>query len=168
MPQKTRRKNLPGLTYKIIRSKRRTIALIITQDGFLKVRAPFNASLVIIEKFALEKKTWIENKISLVNKNRARVIPKKFTQGEEFTYEGNIYKLQLSNSENISISDALYLPKKFLPDAKQHLITWYKKQALAKIVNRVNHHADCMQLKYKSIKLSTAKEAGAHAVIKDP
>jgi len=150
------------LTYlidKIIRSKRRTIALVITKDATLEVRAPFNASLGIIEKFVAEKRSWIEKKKAFVNKNRTNVLPKNFVDGEEFIFAGNIYKLQCGNCDAISISSALHLPQKLLPQAKQHLTIWYKNQALKKIIERANHYANITQLKYKAIKLTSAKRS---------
>ena len=44
---------------RLIRAKRRTIALIIERDGSLTVRAPKRASLRDIEEFIHEKTEWI-------------------------------------------------------------------------------------------------------------
>jgi predicted metal-dependent hydrolase len=150
---------LTDLIDKIIRSKRRTIALVITKDATLEVRAPCNASLDLIEKFVAEKISWIERKKNFVNKNRTNILPKNFVDGEEFIFEGNIYKLQCGNYEAISISSSLHFPKKFLPQAKQHLTIWYKNQALKKIIRRVKHYSNITQLKYKSVKLTSAKRS---------
>ena len=44
---------------KIIRSRRRSIALIITPDGHLIVRAPLKAPAALIEEVVLEKRNWM-------------------------------------------------------------------------------------------------------------
>ncbi|EKE01255.1 MAG: hypothetical protein ACD_21C00184G0002 [uncultured bacterium] len=150
---------MTDLIDKIIRSKRRTIALVITQDATLEVRAPFNASLDVINKFALKKKSWIEKKKALVTKRHACVVPKKFVDGEEFIYEGNAYKLLCDDCENINISEALYFPKKFLGQANHHLTVWYKKQAIKKIIGRVDYYSSLTQLQYKSVRLTNAKRS---------
>ena len=153
------RKSLADLIDKIVRSNRRTVSLVITKDAALEVRAPFNVSLDVIKKFAAKKRDWIEQKKELVNKLRACVLTKQFVDGEEFMYEGNSYKLQSSDCEIISVSSVLHFPKKFLPEAKQYLIAWYKTQAFAKIVERVNYYANNTQLKYKAVKLTSAERS---------
>jgi predicted metal-dependent hydrolase len=142
---------------KIIRSKRRTIALVITKDATLEVRAPLRAPLELIKQFVAKKRSWIEKKIDLMSKRRKRILPKEFVDGEEFMYEGNIFKLQAGDCKEISMFDVLYFPRKFLPQAKRHLTIWYKNRALEKIVERVKHYASITQLQYKSIKITNAK-----------
>lgn len=140
---------------KIIKSRRRTIALVITKNAALEIRAPLNVSLNTIRKFVTKNKVWIEKKKALAKKQF--VLPKRFIDEEEFMYEGNAYKLRISDCENINISSFLYFPKKFLPQAKQHLTVWYKHRALEKIVERGIYYANITQLKYSAIKLSSAK-----------
>ena len=146
---------MPG-DYKIIRSKRRTLALVITKDATLEVRAPLKLSLDFIEKFVNKKRSWIEKKKALVSNKRDRTQPKKFVDGEEFMYEGEVYRLQIGDCESINLSSVLFFPKKFLPQAKHHLTIWYKNKALKKIIERVNHYADKAQLQYKAIKITSA------------
>ena len=77
---------------KLVRSKRRTIALIVERDGSLTVRAPRRAAVVAIQSFILEKQDWIirtrERFKSLV------AAPKKeYKDGERFLFLGNEYVL---------------------------------------------------------------------------
>ena len=46
----------------IIRTKRRSIALIVERDGRLIVRAPKRASSTVIEELILKKEKWIRAK----------------------------------------------------------------------------------------------------------
>ncbi len=46
--------------YRMIRSNRKTLALEITKDGTLLVRAPYHVSEETINRFILEKKDWID------------------------------------------------------------------------------------------------------------
>ncbi|MCD4704821.1 M48 family metallopeptidase [bacterium] len=54
---------------KIIRSKRKTLALEISPDAELIIRAPLYTPKYIINKFILQKINWILEKIELVKKN---------------------------------------------------------------------------------------------------
>ena len=47
---------------KIVKSRRKTIALVINSDAELVVRAPFYASNQDIMRFVQEKQDWIKRK----------------------------------------------------------------------------------------------------------
>lgn len=48
--------------YKLIRSRRKTLALEIARDGALIIRAPLPASMEYISKFIKQKNAWIAQK----------------------------------------------------------------------------------------------------------
>lgn len=164
--------------YKLVRSKRRSIALVITDAGELEVRAPLKAAIKIIEDFINTKLSWITKKQELANKN-PKTSPKNYTDGEEFLYEGNIYKLQYSDCDYINIMDCcvksarndetmqtgqavtinkyLLVPKIFSFQVKNSLTYWYQAQALVKITERIKYYTDLTKLKYSAIKLTNAQ-----------
>ena len=74
-------------TYSIIRSKRKTIALIITPEAKLEVRAPLRTPEAYIGKFVEEKRGWIDRKITEIA-GRPAPAKKQFVDGEEFLYLG--------------------------------------------------------------------------------
>ena len=47
------------MDYEIIRSSRKTLALEITRDGLVKVRAPYRISRAEIQEFVTSKEAWI-------------------------------------------------------------------------------------------------------------
>ncbi len=49
--------------YKIIKSNRKTIAIQVTSDGEIIVRAPLGVSDRGIEDFVIEKKSWLEKAV---------------------------------------------------------------------------------------------------------
>jgi len=51
------------LKYKIVRSKRKTLSLVIKNDCTLEVRSPFRVSDKIIDEFVKLKRDWIEKAI---------------------------------------------------------------------------------------------------------
>jgi predicted metal-dependent hydrolase len=52
----------PGLDYTVVRSRRRTIALVVHADNRLEVRCGPRTPLKEIERFVLEKQSWIRRK----------------------------------------------------------------------------------------------------------
>ena len=143
---------------KIIRSKRRTVALVINHDATLVVRAPMRASLERIEKMVAQKADWIERKLREISA-RPKTAKKEFSEGEEFLYLGKKYQLKLTEKIEIKLgeNDELFFPCVFLWRAKARILDWYRKQAKVHITNRVNEIAGKLKLEYISIKISNAE-----------
>ena len=51
------------MQYEIIRSKRKTVALEVSRDGTIKVRAPLKMKEAEIEKFVSSHRKWLENAV---------------------------------------------------------------------------------------------------------
>ena len=145
---------------KIIRSKRRTIALEVARDATLIVRAPYRTPLDFIEKVVFKKRFWIKEKQEFVRDRCKKVIPKEFVSGEGFLYLGDMYKLEFVDVMNMPIvfDSSFKIARKNYYMAKEILITWYKAQAYQKISERVNWHSSLSGLKYNKIKLSGAQK----------
>ena len=52
--------------FELLRSRRRTLAIEVTADGRVLVRAPMRLSRTVIDRFVAEKQPWIEEKLALV------------------------------------------------------------------------------------------------------
>jgi predicted metal-dependent hydrolase len=52
------------MDYRLIRTKRKTIALYVRNDGSVEVRAPLRANRSTIDTFVSSKQTWIERKVT--------------------------------------------------------------------------------------------------------
>jgi len=77
---------------KIVRSRRRTIALVITPDARLIVRAPARASSALIDEVIREKSGWIRKKIGEM-KGRPQAVVHAYEEGEIFWFLGRSYPL---------------------------------------------------------------------------
>ena len=82
-------------TKKVIRSKRKTISLQISDDATLIVRAPFKVSDEIINRVILKHSNWIEKKKKEIKSREVKFSKKEFVNGEGFLYLGNYYRLRL-------------------------------------------------------------------------
>ena len=54
------------VNYELKRSRRRTIAIHVNTDGSVEVRAPYLATRSQIERFVLEKESWIEKTLAKI------------------------------------------------------------------------------------------------------
>src|SRR5438552_1808395 len=118
------------MQYQLVRSRRKTVALIVNRHGNLIVRAPGRASLTNIERFIKLKRQWIERKIQ--EAKRFGPVQKRFTEGEEFWFLGQ--KRVLHIVENIH-TKFLYRDGQFILQqaaqsrAKKFFVNWYRQQA---------------------------------------
>ncbi|NUM36789.1 MAG: M48 family metallopeptidase [Candidatus Brocadiae bacterium] len=145
---------------KIIRSNRKTIALTVTPDATLIVRAPMKTSLDYIENLVQKKRLWIESKQEFFQKNSQKYFPKEFVNGEGFWYLGKEYKLEIVENQEIPVilENTLKIAKECLPFAKKCLVQWYKQMAFYKISQRAKRYAKETGLSYNTIRITDAQK----------
>lgn len=150
---------MPIKIHKIIRSKRRSIGLEITQDARLVIRAPKLTSLQTINKIVEEKMNWIKEKQKKLEKRFNEIQPKKFISGEKLLYLGEEYILEISNNYKAPFlfDKTLKLSKRYEKNAKEVITNWYKRKALQKFGERVRFYYALTGLKYSQIKINSAK-----------
>ena len=97
---------------KIVRSRRRTIALVITPDARLIVRAPHRVPAAMIDEMIREKSGWIRKKIAEM-RQRPQATVHEYEEGEIFFFLGRPYPLHFTgDGRGIDRTDrpALCLP----------------------------------------------------------
>ncbi len=146
-------------TYKILRSKRRTIALAIKPDGQIIVRAPKFVSEKQIDSMVKDKQAWIFKHLAKLKQlPRASVI--NFSQDDKFLFLGQQYGLIISDSYFRRLNfdgEKFILSSHFQGQAKQLFRKWYKAQAQKIIKQRVDYYAEKMGISYKSLSITSAK-----------
>lgn len=133
-----------GIATTVLRSERKSIALVITDDGNLLVRAPLRLPAREIESLIREKNAWIRRKAAEVRK-RPAPHPRKGVQGEEYLFLGKTLRLAIPGGgetpgkEKIRrAGEWLYVPESMLPPSG-HLEQWYRERAREVIAARVAH-----------------------------
>ncbi|TFB08735.1 M48 family peptidase [Candidatus Atribacteria bacterium MT.SAG.1] len=145
---------------KIIRSKRKSIAMYINSDAELIVRAPFNTNEEIINKVVLKYKDRLQKTQKEVQLRNLKFNKKEFVNGERFLYLGNHYNLKLVDNREILLDfkDEFLLLKKYLSYAKNIFIIWYKRRAYEKISQRVEWYAQKNGFEYNKINITNARK----------
>ena len=146
----------PLSIHTVIRSRRKTIALIISPDATLTVRAPLRVSLTYIEQLVHKKQRWIRRKIKEIAA-RPKISPHEFLDGEAFFYLGKTYPLKIVENDTLSIGDYFYFPRSMISDPLMNFNAWYKKQAMQIIPERVAWYARQIGVEYRSIRISNAR-----------
>ena len=145
---------------KVIRSKRKTISLQVSDNAALIVRAPFKVSDEIINRVILKHSNWIEKKKKEIQARDLKFAKKEFVNGEGFLYLGDYYRLRLVEKQEIPLDfeNGFYLSKDYLVDAKGIFIDWYKERAYEKISERVKWYAQKRGFKYNKINITNAQK----------
>jgi len=142
----------------IRRSNRKTISLVVMQDGRLVVYAPRNIPMDYITDLVVKKRPWIEKRQKTLEEIRRKRRPREFADGNSFLFLGRNYRLRVvdGDGDDIKLGHGLSIPRTILPQAEDYLIMWYKRQAQVKIPERVNWYAKLTGLQYKSIRITDA------------
>ena len=151
------------VAYELIRSKRRTIAIVIDSEGKCRVRAPLQARLSDIEHFVQAKTGWIEQKqqhYAAVQKKRQLIL----TDGMQLSVLDNSYTLRLTEVGQVQVNGTVLLCPQFKP--QQALEKWLRQQALAVLQERTAHYAELMGVVYQNVKLSSAAKRWGSCSIK--
>ena len=138
----------------IIRQNRRTIKIIIEQNGDINIYAPKHISICEIERLVGNKESWAIKK-SQIQKNKTSMLEDVFTYNSAFLF-GKKYKIVVGSCKKIGLTEEyIVIPEKYKD--KQQLITalkkWYKKLAQEVLVKRAETLKDETGLKYNGIKI---------------
>lgn len=141
---------------KIIRSYRRSMALIISDTGELVVRAPMRLSYDKIYSFIKEKEKWIQSKqkevetknlinIDIMTNKNILFLGTKY----QITYLDGIKKIELAEKK-------VLIPTNFNTSTTK-LKQWFIKHAKKILIERLEFFANVMQLDYASVSICNSK-----------
>lgn len=152
---------------KLVRSKRKTLALIVETDGTLTVRAPLRMKEVDIRRFIEAKQDWISRKQAKTRDEA--VVPRQYMEGETFWYMGREVPLRIiSTGKPALVMDGSFkLAKSAQSKAESVFITWYRKQARKVLTERVEFFARKHDFKFGKIRISSARTRWGSCSSKD-
>lgn len=143
----------------LIRSRRKTIALIITREGKLVVRAPLRTSRANIDAIVAEKAAWIRSRqAEMLARPKPPVL--EFKEGASFPYLGSQLPLHFSARAPLRLAlrdDVFHLSPASAPHAGKYFLAWYKRQARAVLDARVKYHAARLGLTPAALRISSAR-----------
>lgn len=137
---------------KIIRSKRKTLSIQISQNGELIARAPNKYPENEIEKFISLKTKWIEKQLDKINKNPK--IVRNYSDNEEFLLLGKKYQLHLYSVKEVYVDEnILYAPAS---DTKKYVEKWYLEFSKKFLIERTIILSQKFNADVSKIKISKA------------
>jgi predicted metal-dependent hydrolase len=143
--------------YKLVRSRRKTLAIYITKNGEIEVRAPLRLSKTVIDRFVNSKQDWIVQKAAemtaCVQKRQEFLVQ----LGNTLTLLGREYPV-VSGTFAVFDGERFFVPftEKEHQIDKSQLIALYKQAAKQEIEKRVEYYAHKMGLLPSSVKIGNA------------
>ena len=137
----------------IIFTKRKTLSLVIDNNGDLIVRAPLKCTEKRINEFICKKADWIiKTKQSVINNKKEHI---NCLNGEQISILGVDYVISLYDKSTVMLNDnILYLPQ---VNSKEKLIIYLKKTIRSYISRKLAEICEEYDFKFKSISISSAK-----------
>jgi hypothetical protein len=144
----------------ITRTRRRTLAIIVEDDGRIVVRAPMRLKQEAIDEFIRAKETWILTKQERALKRTSRFEPKSYVSGEEFLYLGKPYRLEIEDHQRrpLVLNGGFRLSRAALPRAEAVFERWYRRQALRVMTERAEAYAASHGFTFNRIKITSARK----------
>ena len=153
-----------SFTYSIIRTDRKTMAIIVEPDGTIIVRAPHDLAVETIEEKVKEKRRWVAEKLTKTDEI-VKPVPKKreLVSGEKIKLKDKLIRLKIhkyekkrttvdfeENTLHIYVNENLN-EKERKEELKKTLLKWYKEQAKNIITKRVEKFSKSIGTKPRSI-----------------
>ena len=143
------------VAYQVVRSNRKSVALVIDNEANLIVRAPAFMPDTVIDEFVRKKRRWINEKQQQVAVFGEKHPPVVVETGESIMYLGSSYAIIKDEVNAVEVSgNELILPECYDIAA---LTVWLKEQAMQIVLERVTLYANIMGVTPGTIKLSEAK-----------
>lgn len=149
---------MPIEVNQIIRSRRKTLALIVKPDGTVIVRAPLRTSERLIREFIANHLEWIQKKQAEVLATPAPV-SRQYAPGEMFMYLGHAYPLEIVKGQKqpLLLDRSFKLAESSQANAALAFERWYRIRAKQILEDRVNLYAGQYALQYKKIGITSAR-----------
>lgn len=149
-----------SLSYTLVRSRRRSVALSVSREATLTVRAPLGFPIDRIEAFLNEKRAWVDRVIEKMHLRAKEKGSHEYQDGEMFWYLGERYPLRLLEQATRSLGfsgDEFVLARRFHSRARERFISWYKREAKRVLAERVDVFAQKYDLRHKTITINAAR-----------
>jgi predicted metal-dependent hydrolase len=145
---------------KLVRSRRKTVSLIIGEGAELVVRVPMRMSMKDIERVVREKGGWIRKNQELMRRRRAAAPERLYGEGEPFLWMGRNLRIAISPSEpHVRREDGLLLVPEAPAGKRRELVTrWYVGEARRLLTERVRIWSALMGLPCDRLTISKANK----------
>lgn len=144
------------IEYKVEFRKRKSIGIIINENGQVIVRAPLGVGEDTINQVIAKKERWIEEKLSMF-KERPKL------NEDEVMYLGKVCKVKVMEQKFLKKDFVYFEGDRFLVNVSQRskfektLEIWFRERCLEKVLEYVKIHKDNFPVVPREIKVKEQK-----------
>ncbi len=144
---------------RLLRSKRKTLALIVRNDGSLEVRAPLRLSQAAIQTFVESKAAWISRQRARLAASPAPPVKIGYANGSKLWLLGQLFTLEFSSESRAIHADGqrLIVPARLQTKIESALAAWFRAEARRVITQRAEHYARAHGLRFTGIRINAAR-----------
>lgn len=144
------------IQYKVEYRKRKTVGILINENGEVIVRAPIGVSIDYIDKIIEKKRRWIEEKVSMFKEReqlkedevmylgkvcKIKVIEQKFLKKNFVYFKNDTFILNVSNSSEV----------------EKTLEKWFREECYRKVKELMEKYIGYFRLHPKEVKIKQQK-----------
>lgn len=144
------------MNYRLVRSRRKTIAICIDRDGGVTVRAPLHAANSLIERFVLEKQRWILEKSGQMQRLSRERNSFAVRPGGVLPFLGKNYPVKEGNAVSFD-GTAFFVPPEDYEIFRPKLEALYREAAKQVIPERVAYFSQKTGWKPAGVRVGSAK-----------
>lgn len=147
------------ISYTLVRSRRKTVAIHITKDVAVEVRAPLKTSRANIDRFVASKEKWITSHLALRKQRNSEKAAFALDYGDTVSLCGGSFPLRAGDGGRAGFDgECFYLPPGLPPDRlKNAVVLIYKAMAKWFLTKKVAAYAAQIGVTPAAVKVSGAK-----------
>lgn len=146
---------------RIVRSRRKTLALYVLPDSSLEVRAPTRLSQAVIQNFVDSKTEWITRQRAKMTERLAIKHKNGYANGARLWYLGQALTLEFTHAADRKIQLAgskLLVSSRLISNMESALIVWYRAQARRIITERMHNFERQHGLNCAGLRINAARK----------
>lgn len=142
-----------SIHYELFYTNRKTLGIKVYPDTSVKVFAPLNTDLSVIENYLQAKRKWIEKQQKAFQTYLPATPPRQYIGGETFLYLGKQYMLKIETAitEEVKLYQGRLVVKTLNSDTtyiKKLLQQWYVARATI-LFNKLFEQQFCLLKRYE-------------------
>ncbi|WMJ23907.1 SprT family zinc-dependent metalloprotease [Paludicola sp. MB14-C6] len=143
------------MTYQLVRSKRKTLAIHVLNDATIEVRAPLHLSKKEIESFLMQKQDWIFKKQEYMRNLQPQKPIDKLDETDMLWLQGREYPIQFGNQVQFK-DDCFIIPDMDLNILMPYLVMLYKQLLIPLLQDKVAYYSKIMKVQPTTVKVNSA------------
>lgn len=143
-----------NFNYFIKRSKRRTLSIVVKNNGQVIVNAPLLYPQALIEAFVERKKDWIQKQLLSINKQN-QIIPVLRENEKIFIFDKYYTIILLHCGKSYIENSTIFLRKS---EAREDFVKLLKNFAELYLKERIQYLADKFNFKYDKVRIGSANK----------